>query len=255
MTFDEFQTRAQAMWDEIPAEFREGVSYLRVERKAVPHPELEGIWTLGECATGELDPGAGERDWRSGVHLYHGSFVRLAAEEADFDWEGELWETLTHEIRHHRESVAGEDDLDAFDYAADENFKRRDGLPFDPLFYRQGEPAGEHAWEVDGDLFVERALDAAQFAVHRDLALTLPRRAGELTVPLPDEQGDIHYVYLDGLTDDDADTVLVLVRRTGAWESVRALFRRAAPVLLESSVSFGDDDGEEAGGDGEADAR
>jgi hypothetical protein len=35
----------------------------------------------------------------------------LAANEADFDWEGEAWETLLHEIRHHVESRAGQVDL------------------------------------------------------------------------------------------------------------------------------------------------
>jgi hypothetical protein len=99
------------------------------------------------------------------VHLYHGSFRALARLDPDFDWEGELWETLTHEIRHHRESTAGEDDLEDFDYAADENFKRREGERFDPFFYRSGEPLEGRSWEVDGDLFVEKPLTAERFAV------------------------------------------------------------------------------------------
>ena len=61
------------------------------------------------------------------MHLYYGSFRELARLDEDFDWEAELWETLTHEVRHHRESTAGEDALEDLDWAEDENFRRRAG--------------------------------------------------------------------------------------------------------------------------------
>ncbi|HEX8691550.1 MAG TPA: hypothetical protein VF746_03850 [Longimicrobium sp.] len=245
MKFKEFERRAREMFEEIPAEMRHNVEYLVVDREAVPHPSIPDIYTLGECATGEYDLGFDAPGVvRSGVHLYYGSFRRLAELDPEFDWEEELWETLTHEIRHHRESTAGEDDLEDVDYAEDENFKRREGQPFDPFFYRSGHAVAGDAWEVDGDLFVERTLDAAEFARAEEIAVTI---AGEeVRVPRPERQGDVHYVYLDGLYDDDAgDVALVLVRRRGAWESLRAAFSRKEPEVLESAVDFGDEEGED----------
>ena len=43
------------------------------------------------------------------IALYYGSFLQVAG--PGFDWEGEVWETLLHELRHHLESLAGRDDL------------------------------------------------------------------------------------------------------------------------------------------------
>ena len=144
MTFEDFERTAREMFDEIPPDLRGGVEYLVVSRDTVPHPELPEIFTLGECATGEYDMGVDAPGTvRSGVHLYYGSFRALAGLHDDFDWEGELWETLTHEVMHHRESTAGEDALEDLDYAEDENFKRREGLPFDPFFYRMGAPVAD----------------------------------------------------------------------------------------------------------------
>ena len=240
MTFEEFERRAREMFDEVPDEMRRGVTYLVVSEETVPHPEIADVYTLGECATGEYDLGFDAPDViRSGVHLYHGSFRKLAELDPEFDWEEELWETITHEIRHHRESTAGEDALEDFDYAADENFKRREGQPFDPLFYRAGEPVAENAWEVDGDLFVERLIDAAELARTPELEVTIEDET--IAVPRPEALGDVHYVYLDNLYDDAGDVALVLVRRRGTWESLTSLFRRRDLEVLESSVDYGDD--------------
>lgn len=238
MTFDEFERRAREIFDEIPHDLRHGVAYLQVSREAIAHPTLPDIYTLGECATGEYDveTGAGD-DIRSGVHLYYGSFLALARLHDDFDWEGELWETITHEIRHHRESAAGEDDLEVLDYAEDENFKRREGEPFDPLFYRAGEPVGADRWEVDGDLFIERVMDAREFASLRELRVEVDGE--EYVVARPDELGDVHFLYLLELCGDEGDVALVLVRRRGAWESLRAMFSGARPRVLETEVETG----------------
>lgn len=234
MTFEEFERRAHELFDSIPAELLGGVEYLSVERRTVRHPGMPGVYTLGECATGELDLG-GEFGGveRSGVFLYWGSFRRVAADDPAFDWEGELWETLTHEIRHHREAGAGEDALEDFDYAADENFKRRDGEPFDPLFFRLGEDGGGGWREVDGDRFLEREARAGPPGPL--LAEVDGRR---IQVDPPEEPADVHFLYLDGLTDDDLDTALVLVRRRSAWESLAQLFRRRAPRVLESAAEW-----------------
>ena len=239
MRFDEFERRAQEMFDTIPEHFRGGVEYVAVSEETVPHPELPEVYTLGECATGELDLGFDVPDAvRSGVHLYHGSFRAVAEQDPDFDWERELWETLTHEIRHHRESTAGEDALEDFDYAADENFKRREGVPFDPLFYRSGEPRDEGGWEVDGDLFVERMMDAAELDRLREIEAEVDGR--RVSLPRPERLGDVSFMYLEAFRDGPGDTALVLVRRRGAWESLRGLFRRDDPEVLEWSVEPGD---------------
>lgn len=236
MKFAEFERRAREIFDEIPPELRHGVAYLQVSREAVEHPELPDVYTLGECATGEYDveTGAGD-EIRSGVHLYYGSFLALSRLYDDFDWEGELWETVTHEVRHHRESAAGEDDLEEMDYAEDENFRRREGEPFDPLFFRAGDPAGPDRWEVDGDLFIERTLDAREFAALAELRVKVG--GAEHVVPRPADLGDVHFIYLLDLCTDDGDVALVLIRRRGAWESLRAAFSAAEPRVLETESS------------------
>jgi hypothetical protein len=240
MDFRRFERRAREIFDSIPEELRHGVEYVVVERDAVPHPTLPDVYTLGECATGEYDPGgARPDDLRSGVHLYYGSFRELAKLDPGFDWEAELWETITHEVRHHRESAAGEDALEELDWAEDENFKRRNGKKFAPLFYRAGIPAGDRVWEVDGDLFVERELSADEFRVTDEISVTIDGE--EFDVPLPERQGDVHYLYLEGLWDDGCDVAVVLVRRRGGWEQLGNLLSGRKPEVLQSSMDFGDD--------------
>ncbi|HEX8394303.1 MAG TPA: hypothetical protein VF665_18305 [Longimicrobium sp.] len=241
MTFAEFERRAWEMFATIPADLRGGVEEVAVLRDTVPHPELPGVYTMGECATGELDvvDDGLLQPARSEVRLFYGSFRALADGDEEFDWEGELWETLTHEIRHHRESAADEDALEDYDYAADENFKRRDGLPFDPFFYRGGEPLEEFAWEVDEDVFVEVAVDPRALDAERGIEAVI---AGERVVlPVPDEVGDVCFLYLDGYDEGGRrDVAVVLVRRIGFWESLRSLFTRADPAVTEWTVAPGD---------------
>jgi hypothetical protein len=235
MTFAEFERRAHEMFDGIPPEYRGGVEYVAVAEEAVPHPELPEVYTMGECATGELDLGFEAPDAvRSGVHLYYGSFRAVAEQDPGFDWEGELYETITHEIRHHRESTAGEDALEDFDYAADENFKRREGRPYDPLFYRSGEPLDEGAWEVDGDVFVEQAVSLDEFGRMEEVQATVAGR--RVSLPRPEGLGDVCFMYLEGFGDGTGETAVVLVRRRGTWESLRGLFAREEPEVLEWSV-------------------
>ncbi|HZG43229.1 MAG TPA: hypothetical protein VEY93_09725 [Longimicrobium sp.] len=239
MNYSEFERRALEMFQSIPPEFKGGVEYVSVSRDTVPHPELPDVYTLGECATGELDLGVDLPDLtRSGVHLYFGSFRALAEIDEEFDWEGELWETLTHEIRHHRESTAGEDALEDFDYAADENFKRREGLPFDPLFYRSGEPLGDDAWEVDGDRFAEVSIAGRDF----DRLDEVVARLGDarVSVPRPERLGDVCFLYLEEFDGGPGEAAVVLVRRRGTWESLRGLFGGGEPEVLEFAVEPGD---------------
>ena len=236
MNLATFRRRAREIFDAIPEELRHGVEYVLVEEQAVPHPSMPDVYTLGECATGEYDIGIDAPvAVRSGMHLYYGSFRELARLDPEFDWEAELWETITHEIRHHRESSAGEDALEDLDWAEDENFKRRAGKPFDPRFYRAGEPVGEGAWEVDGDLFVERELTRAELERGGEIAVAIGGE--EIVVPLPGEVADVHYLYLDGRWDEERDVALVLVRRQGVWEQLRRLLGGREAVVRETSVS------------------
>lgn len=127
MTYDEFRRCLEEMVDEIPEEFLRGLQGIHALPEECPEPDFEDVWRLGEY----LDPGpedflgAGEGLGRQ-VVLYHGSFARVADGDPDFDWEEEIWETLTHEVRHHVESLAGDASLVAEDEARAREFRRRD---------------------------------------------------------------------------------------------------------------------------------
>ena len=112
MTYEEFQRMVEEMVAEIPPQFMEGLQGVHVLEQVVQEEGYEDVVRLGEY----LDPGpadflgAGEGLGRH-VALYYGSFAVIAEDDLTFDWEEEAWETLTHELRHHVESLAGEDFL------------------------------------------------------------------------------------------------------------------------------------------------
>jgi len=140
----------------VPTEFHDGIVTIEASPKTVPHPVRADIYTLGECTPLEWS-GSGA-DLQSRVVLYHGSFQALAG-LGEFDWRAEAWETLTHELRHHLEWRANVAALEAYDWAAEENFKRHEGQTFDPVFYRSGERVAEGVWKVDDDVFVEGGVE------------------------------------------------------------------------------------------------
>jgi len=73
-----------------------------------------------------------------------------------------------------------------------------------------------------------------------------PLRWRLVEVPLPERLGDVHFVRLAGLWDDDMDVVVVLVRRRGGWEQLGSLLSGREPEVLQSTVDFdNEDDGEE----------
>jgi predicted Zn-dependent protease with MMP-like domain len=238
MTFAEFERRAHEVFDEIPPEYREGVDGLVVERRAVAHPELPEVYTLGECLT-ETYPtewgGAGEV--RSFVALYYGSFLRLSRLQEGWDWEEEIWETVTHEVRHHLESLALDDELEVRDYADDQNFARREGVEFEPFFFRSGEPLGPGAWEAGGDVFLECEVGAERARSGAPVELEWEGRP--LALPLPSPLGDVHFVTLEDVPTPKGELIVVLVRRRGMWESLRSALSGRAPEVLESFVSIG----------------
>lgn len=125
MTFEQFRAEAQAMLDDIPEEFLKGLQGLHVLEHAKPEEAYRGVYRLGEY----MDPGfshflGGNPGLGRHITLYYGSFVQLARGKPDFDWEGELWDVLTHELRHHVESLAGEDTLIQEDVQRNAYFKR-----------------------------------------------------------------------------------------------------------------------------------
>jgi hypothetical protein len=123
MTYPDFRRMVAEMVEEIPSEFLEGLQGVHVLEEARLEEGYVDVYRMGEY----LDPGlehflgAGEGLGRH-VALYYGSFVAIASGEEDFDWEEEAWETLTHELRHHVESLAGDasliiqDELDKLEY-------------------------------------------------------------------------------------------------------------------------------------------
>jgi hypothetical protein len=234
MNFKQFAARAHEMFESIPEEYREGVDGLLVEAEAQPHPELADIYTLGECRTEQYPSDyGGPGSVRSFVVVFHGSFQRLSELDEGFDWEAELWETITHEVKHHLESLASEDALEVEDWVMDQNFARRQGEPFDPSFFRGGVPLEQGGFEVDGDLFVEHPLDTAEIAAG---SVAVEWEGRTLELPLPEAPGETHFVTVEDLEDDAGEFVVVLVRRRGVWDALRSALAGGTVPVTTSSV-------------------
>lgn len=228
MDFDSFRQHAEDAWERIPDSYKVGVDGLLVEREAKRHPSREEVFTLGECITESYPSDWGGPDTtRSWVALYHGSFRRVAEQDDHFDWDEEIWETLTHELRHHLESLADSDELGDVDYAVEENFKRRDGEPFDPWFYRAGEAVGEGLWQVEDEIFQEHAF--REPAAHVDVAFAGRR----WRVRWPDVHADVVFVELEEVAAAPLLYTLVLARSAGTWQTLRSLFGGRAPRVEE----------------------
>lgn len=247
MKFEHFEREASRVWAEIPDTYRSGVDALVVERKSQSHPSMEDIYTLGECRT-ESYPSdwGGPETTRSILALYYGSFVQVSEQDPEFDWEYEVWETITHELRHHLESLATEDALEDVDYAMDENFKRFRGEAFDPFFYRAGELLGPGVWQAERDLFMELEYeDTAGDAVEFELG---DRR---FVAPVPAQTGDVTFLQvIDGLDADDLEPelelCLVLVRRRGLVAGVARWLRRSPTEVVQAEATVERIDSREA---------
>jgi hypothetical protein len=216
------------MTGEVPAEFLDGVIEIAVSPRTVPHPDRDEIFTLGECIPLPAADGASPEGIQSRIVLYHGSFLALARLREGFDWRAEAWETLTHELRHHLEWRARAPDLEAFDRAAEHNFARQDGEPFDPLFHLDGEPAGTGRYRVDDDVFQDVVVDALpseqRFLWHgRAYRATVPPEA---TLPA--------FLTIEGVADPpEGELVLVLRRRPGLRDLVRrpSIYQAVVPAV------------------------
>lgn len=223
MELSDFRSLVDRIRQEVPASYLDGVVEVAVSPKIVPHPLRGDVYTLGECIPLEWTSGA---DLQSRVVLYYGSFRALARlDEAAFDWRGETWETLTHELRHHLEWRANLADLEAYDWAAEQNFARHEGRPFDPVFYRNGETVAEGVTKVDDDVFIEtdwnRVAGSKEIVWHgRRYRVRLPAASRRATV----------FVTLEGLADPPpGEAILVTPGKASIW----SLFRSpAAPAQV-----------------------
>lgn len=222
MRYDVFDKAAQNAYAAIPEVYKSGVDGLVVSAEAPVHPLHDGVYTLGECQT-ESYPSdwSGPETTRSVVVLYHGSFQALAASDPGFDWQDELWETLTHELRHHLESLADEDQLVGVDYVMDEGFKRADGMDFDPWYYQRGDRIGAGVYRAEEHVFIEQTWTAADF--DRAEEVTFRWQGRMWRIPRPGVLGDVHYVWIDGAPTGGGTIQLVLVRKRSWRDGVRAL--------------------------------
>jgi hypothetical protein len=156
MRISDFEALVRRLTADVPDEFLAGIEGVEVSPKTLPHPSRSGIFTLGECIPIPAEGDHGVEGIRSRVVLYHGSFQALARISEEFDWREEAWETLTHELRHHLEWRARRPDLEAFDWAAEQNFARADGEPFEPEFYLTAERVEDEIYRIDDDYFLDR---------------------------------------------------------------------------------------------------
>jgi len=235
LEFEAFERAARAAFEEIPQRYRSGVDGLIVSGEAVRHPTHAELFTLGECVT-ETYPSDfdGSDTTRSTVVLHWGSFRELAGRGSDFNWEGELWETLTHELRHHLESLARDDALEWVDYAMEEDVKRTEGFPWDPFYYQLGDAAGPGVRVVESHVFLERLKTERTFLAEDVVRFRWAGRGYEIDRPV--EIGDVHFIEIvEGVADAPPVLEIVLLRKRAWWEDVWRLFERSRPRALESS--------------------
>lgn len=196
---------------------------------------MPDVYTLGHCVTEDYASDWGGPDTtRSVVALYWGSFSRLARRDPTFDWREELWETLTHELRHHLESLAREDALEGVDYALDETFKRDAGQDFDPWYYQRGEDLGGGIFQVERSFYLEQSWREEDFAAAEDIPFSW--HGARYRVPRPDDLGDVHFIAVEGVDAGPATLELVLLRKRSWWADAKRLVGATRPVVLESAA-------------------
>jgi len=214
---DDFRLLVRGMMKDIPPEFQGGVVEIEVSPKTVPHPVRAEIYTLGECIP--LEWSGGGAALQSRIVLYHGSFQALAR-LGDFDWREEAWETLTHELRHHLEWQADVANLEAYDWAAEQNFARGDGDRFDPVFYRNGEELAPGIFKVEDDVFIEGEREAGSGGGAR-VQVTWHGRRYQVAVPGADARAWL-FLTLEGLEEPPpGEAVLVFPGQRGLLDVLR----------------------------------
>ncbi len=235
MTFDDFERAAHAAFESIPADYRAGIDGLVVDRAAEAHPHLPEIWTLGHCDT-EAYPSDFEsaETVRSTIRLFWGSFQKLADQDDDFDWEAEIQETVEHEVKHHLEALAGEDALGDVDAVMEQDFRRSEGLEWDPEYYRWGEEISPGVFVAEDLVFIEVELSASDLRMRDGIDFALQGRW--YSIPAPLELGDLHFIAVRGMPMEGPRVEVVLVRKRSWLEDAKRLFQTSRPRVLESEA-------------------
>jgi len=224
MDIREFERLVRRLAREIPRSYLDGIAAIDVSPKTVPHPVRGDVYTMGECI-----PLHGDADEvLSRIVLYYGSFRALADQDDAYAWREEAWETLTHEVRHHLEWRANADALEAFDWAAEQNFARQEGQPFDPLFHLSGERVDEGVYRIDDDVFLDRLVRERP----GEMEVTWHGRRYVVAVPA---LGLPLLLTLDGLGEPPPGEVVLVLRRRGRLLDL--LRRPAAPVQARARAT------------------
>jgi len=223
MQFAEFERLIRRLTREIPAEYLDGIAAIDVSPKSVPDPVRADVYTLGEC----IPLHGSDDETQSRVVLYHGSFRALARLSPDFSWRDEAWDTLTHELRHHIEWRASTDRLADYDWAAEQNFARHEGQPFDPVFHLSGEPQAPGVFRVDDDVFLDRPTR------RRPARLDVSWHGAAYAVDVPPLPLPL-FLSLDGVREPPPGELVAVLRHT---PRLRDLVRRAGPPSVARAVA------------------
>lgn len=186
-----FQRRSGELWNSIPAHFREGVTALIVEPGTFNMGRRADDYVLGLCEPDGAIAAIPGAPLCSIIRIFYGTFVDAALGDPEFDWDGELWETIRHELQHHLEHRAGVDHLGLEDEVEIALDRWLDGEEVDPHFYRQGTQLDRHVWLVSDWLFIEVALKKQAWLALADKGLEVAWGAICANIdPVPREELD-----------------------------------------------------------------
>lgn len=253
MTFEEFEAEALRVWGEIPDRYKEGIDAIVIRREPLLQGGYEDYYTLGTCST-EPYPSdyRGPETSRSILSLYYGSFREVAGDDPDFPWEEEIWETVTHELRHHLEHLAADDETEELDYAMEGTYRRDEGLAFDPWYFQSGAPIAEGVYRVEGDVYIEVRwrpdprgvpLSAGGGGKVEGAGKGEGNAAGRIlfgwddvlwAVEWPENPGELHFILLRDLDAGGGVVEVVLVREPGLGGMLRRFLLRMTPTVTES---------------------
>lgn len=114
---DEFQEIANELYEELPEEIYKGINGgILIEEEHKLYPEEPGLTCLGVYERGLLG---------RCIRLYYGSFIYMYPWYDREQMKCELRKTLHHEITHHLEFLAKDNDLEIEDMKFLEEYKKK----------------------------------------------------------------------------------------------------------------------------------
>ena len=93
VSFDQFSDMAEELIRLIPDKFKKGLSGIYISPEEVRDDDIPGVYVLGHYTHGSY--------YEPSIDIYYGSFRKVFNGFSSFQLQNELWETITHEIRHH----------------------------------------------------------------------------------------------------------------------------------------------------------